>query len=43
MGEWGAWVMDIEEGMWYNEHWVLCETDESQTSSSETNNTLDVN
>jgi len=37
MGGWGNWVMDIKEGMCCNEHWVLCKTDESLTSTSETN------
>ena len=40
VGGWGNWVMDIKEGTWYNEHWVLYKTDESLTSTSETNNTL---
>ena len=29
--------MDIKEGMWYNEHWVLYATDESLNSTPETN------
>ena len=32
--------MDIKEGTWWNEHWVLHKTNESLTSTSETNNTL---
>ena len=40
---WGNWVMDIGEGMCCNEHWVLYKTDESQTCTPETNNTLYVN
>ena len=40
MEGWGKWVMDIREGMCCNEHWVLYETDESQTYTPETNNTL---
>ena len=40
---WGGWVMDIGEGMCYGEHCELCQTDESQTCTPETNNTLYVN
>lgn len=40
---WGNWVMHIKESMCCNEHWVLCKTDESLTSTSETNNTLYAN
>ena len=36
-------LMDIKEGTWYNEYWVLYKTDESMISISETNNTLYVN
>ena len=39
-GGMGNWVMDVGEGMCCNEYWVLCKTDESQTCTSETNNTL---
>ena len=41
MGGWGNWVMGIEKGTWWNEHWVFYKTDESQTLTS--NNTLYVN
>jgi len=37
------WVMDIKEGMWYNEHWVFYKTDESLTPTSESSNSLYVN
>ena len=43
MGGWGDWVVSIKEGMGCNEHWVLYETDESLTSTSETNNILHAN
>ena len=42
-GGWGNWGMDIKEGTWCNEPWVLHKTDESVNSPSETSNTLDVN
>ena len=35
--------MDIKEGTWYNEHWVLYATDESVNSMPETSNTLYIN
>ena len=35
--------MDTGEGMCYGEHCELCKTDESQTCTPETNNTLYVN
>ena len=35
-----SWVMDIKEGTWSNEHWVLYATDASLNSTSETNNTV---
>ena len=37
---WSGWVMDIEEGMCCDGHCELCKTDESQTCTLETNNTL---
>ena len=40
---WGGWVMDTEEGMYYGERCELCKTDESQTCTPKTNNTLYVN
>ena len=40
---WGNWVMGVKEGTRCNEHWVLYKTDESLTSTSETNYTLNVN
>ena len=43
MEGWGGWVMDIGEGMCYGECHELCKTDESQTCTPETNNTLYVN
>ena len=43
MEGWGNWVMDIKGGMRCNEHWVLYKIDESLTSTSETDNTLNVN
>jgi len=32
--------MDINEGTWCNEHWVLYATDESLNSTPETNDIL---
>lgn len=29
--------MDVKEGTWLNEHWVLFATDESRNSTSEAN------
>ena len=37
---WGGWVMDIGKGMCYGECCELCKTDESQTCTPETSNTL---
>lgn len=36
-------VMGIKEGTGWNEHWVLYTTDDSLNSTSEADNTLDVN
>ena len=43
MGGWGGWVMDTGEGMWYGECYELYKSDDSQTCTPETNNTLYVN
>ena len=40
---WDGWVMDIGEGMCYDERYELCKTDESQTCTPKTNNTLNFN
>ena len=40
MGEWGKWVMGIEEGTWWDEHWVLYVSNESQVSTPEAKSTL---
>ena len=36
----GKWVMSIEEGTCWDEHWVLYVTDESWDSTPETKSTL---
>ena len=36
----GKWVMDIEEGICWDEHWVLYESDESWESTPKTKSTL---
>ena len=33
MAGWDNWVMDIKEGTWSNENWVLYATDESLNST----------
>ena len=43
MGGRGEWVMGIEEGTFWDEHWVLHVSDESLGSTPETNITLWVN
>ena len=40
MGQLGV---GIKEGTCWNEHWVLCATEESLNSTPETNNTFYVN
>ena len=40
---WGAWVMNIGDGICYAECCELCKTDESQTCTPERNNALYVN
>ena len=39
-GERGKWVMGIEEGICWNENWVLYVSDESWESAPETKSTL---
>ena len=39
-GERVKWVMDIEEGTCWDEHWVLYVSDTSWESTSETKSTL---
>ena len=34
-GKWGKWMMDLEEGTCWDEHWVLYISDESQGSTPE--------
>ena len=41
-GRCGGGEGGTKEGTWWNEHWVLYEPDESLTSTSETNITLDI-
>ena len=36
----GKWVMGIEEGTCWDEHWVLYVSDESRESTPETKSTL---
>ena len=36
----GGWVMDTGEGMCYGQCCELCKTDDSETCTPETNNTL---
>ena len=43
MGERGKWMMGVEEGTCWNEHWVFYVSDESLNSTPETNVTLHVN
>ena len=38
MGERGKWVMGIDEGTCWDEHWVLYVRDESWESTPKTNN-----
>ena len=40
VGERGKWVMGIEEGTCWDEHWVLYVGDESQESTPKTKSTL---
>ena len=40
MRERGKWVMGIEEGTCWDEHWVLYVSDESQESTPKTKSTL---
>ena len=40
MRERGKWVMGIEEGTCWDEHWVLYENDEPQESTPKTKHTL---
>ena len=40
MGEKGTWVMDIEEGTCWDEHWVLYVSDESRESTPKTKSTF---
>ena len=40
VGERGKWVMDIEEGTWWDEHWVLYVSDEPWESTPTTKSTL---
>lgn len=42
-GEWAKWVMGIKEGTFWDEHWMLCVSDESLNSTSENTITLYVN
>ena len=39
-GRLGKWVMGIEEGTFWDEHWVLYVSDESQESIPEAKTTL---
>ena len=39
-GKRGKWVTGIEEGNFWNEHWVLCVSDESWESTPEARSTL---
>ena len=43
MGEWerGKWVMGIEEGTCWDEHWVLYASDEPRESTPKTKSILD--
>ena len=43
VGAWGNWVMGIKEGVRCDEQWVLCNTNASLNSTSESNNTLHIN
>ena len=38
--EWGKWVMGIEEGTCWDEHWVLCVSEEPRESTPKTKSTL---
>ena len=40
VGEIGKWVMGIEEGTCWDEHWVLHVNDESEESTLKTKSTL---
>ena len=40
VGERGKWVMGIEEGTYWDEHWVLCVSDEPRESTPKTKGTL---
>ena len=40
---WGKWVVGIEEGTCWDEHWVLYEIDESLGSTPEATTMLYVN
>ena len=40
LGGWGKWVMGIEEGTCWDEHWVLNVSDESWGSAPEAKTTL---
>ena len=42
-GVWAKWMMGIKEGTCYDEHWVICVSDESLNSTPETNIILYVN
>ena len=43
VGGWGKWVMGIEEGTSWDEHWVSYVRDESLGSTPETKTVLSVN
>ena len=43
MGESGKWVISIEEGTCWDEHWVLYVSDKSRESTPKTKSTLYVN
>ena len=40
MGERGKWMMGIEEGICWDEHWVLYVSNESRESTPKTKSTL---
>ena len=40
LGTWGIWVMNIEKGTSWDEHWVLYISDESGESTPEAQITL---
>ena len=42
-GGWPTWVMGIKEGTCWDEHWVLCVSNESLNSTPETITTLYAN